>query len=103
MRQGVKALGLGYVAEVLARLRARGEDPAPLAQLLPEPLSRRELEILGLLAQSLSNGEIATQLFISPGTVKRHAHNIYGKMAVSGRREAVAKATALGILAKGGR
>ena len=63
-----------------------------------EVLSQREREILGLFADNLTNKEIGDRLFISTGTVKRHAHNIYGKLAVSGRREAVAKATGLGLL-----
>jgi LuxR family maltose regulon positive regulatory protein len=62
------------------------------------PLSKRELEILALLAQRLSNKEIAGQLHISSETVKRHANTIYEKLDVHSRREAVAKATGLGIL-----
>ena len=61
-------------------------------------LSKRELEVLALLAQRLSNKEIAGQLHISPQTVKRHANTIYEKLDVHSRREAVAKATVLGIL-----
>ena len=63
-----------------------------------EVLSQRELEILALFAGNLTNKEIGDRLFISTGTVKRHAHNIYGKLAVAGRRDAVAKATGLGLL-----
>ena len=63
-----------------------------------EVLSQRELEILSLFADNLTNKEIGDRLFISTGTVKRHAHNIYGKLAVGGRREAVAKATGLGLI-----
>jgi LuxR family maltose regulon positive regulatory protein len=51
-----------------------------------------------LLAQRLSNQEIADKLFISSITVKAHLQNIYGKLGVSKRREAVEKAQALGIL-----
>lgn len=65
---------------------------------LVEPLTDRELEILALLAQRLTAKEIAQALVISPMTVKRHASNIYGKLQVNGRREAVAKATRLGLL-----
>ncbi len=53
---------------------------------------------LGLLAERLSNREIADRLDISPRTVKRHTHNIYEKLGVSGRREVVTKALGLGIL-----
>ena len=65
-----------------------------------DTLSKRELEVLGLLAQHLTNKEIGEQLFISAATVKRHLHNIYEKLYVSGRREAIAKAKGLGIVAK---
>jgi len=48
--------------------------------------------------QTNANKEIADQLFISSGTVKRHTNTIYSKLGVHGRREAVAKATGLGII-----
>jgi LuxR family maltose regulon positive regulatory protein len=70
----------------------------PGHQPLLEVLSQRELEILNLFASNQSSREIAEQLFISPGTVKRHAHNILGKLAVNSRRDAVSKASGLGIL-----
>ena len=63
-----------------------------------EDLTDREFEILRLLAQRLSNQEIADSLFISSRTVKRHLYNLYQKLNVHGRREAIAKARALGIL-----
>jgi LuxR family maltose regulon positive regulatory protein len=65
---------------------------------LIEPLTNRELEVLELMAQRLTNKEIAAQLVISVGTVKQHAYNINQKLNVRGRRQAVAKATSLGIL-----
>jgi len=61
-------------------------------------LTARELDILRLLEQSLSNKDIAARLFISTETVKRHTKNIYRKLEVSGRSPAVAKARELGIL-----
>jgi len=61
-------------------------------------LTNRELDVLELLAQRLSNKEIARQLVISPATVKRHTLSIYGKLGVPGRREAVLKARHLGLL-----
>jgi len=61
-------------------------------------LSNREQEVLSCLAERLTNREIGERLFISPGTVKRHTHSIYNKLAVNSRQEAVAKAEGLGIL-----
>jgi len=65
-----------------------------------EPLSNRELDVLDLLAQRLSNKEIAEKLFLSTTTVKGHMQNIYGKLNVKKRREAVEKARVLGMLKK---
>ena len=74
--------------------------PSTASQPLVEPLTNRELDALELLAQRLSNKEIAEKLFISTTTVKGHLQNIYGKLNVSKRREAVEKAEALGILTR---
>jgi LuxR family maltose regulon positive regulatory protein len=63
-----------------------------------DSLSDRELEVLQLIAEGLTNKEIAARLYLSPGTVKVHAHNIYSKLDVSGRTQAVAKARSLNIL-----
>ena len=65
---------------------------------LTEPLTNRELEILTLLAQRLSNKEIAQELVISPLTVKRHNINIYQKLNANNRREAVVAASNLGLV-----
>ena len=65
---------------------------------LPGSLSKREHEVLILLSRRLSNKEIGERLYISPATVKRHAHNIYEKLRVKDRHEAVAKAGGLGLL-----
>lgn len=65
---------------------------------LVEPITRRELEVLILLADRLTNKEIAESLTISPYTVKNHVSTIYRKLDVAGRREAVTKANALGLL-----
>jgi DNA-binding CsgD family transcriptional regulator len=56
---------------------------------LIEPLTARELEVLGLLANAASNREIADRLVISPRTVESHLANIYGKLGVRGRPEAI--------------
>jgi LuxR family maltose regulon positive regulatory protein len=65
---------------------------------LVEPLSERELEVLRLIAAGRTNGEIAESLYLAVGTVKRHTHNIYGKLDVRTRTQAVARANALGLL-----
>jgi LuxR family maltose regulon positive regulatory protein len=68
------------------------------AQPLMEPLSEREIEILQLIADGLTNQEIGSQLYLSLNTVKAHTRNIYGKLEVKSRTQAVAKARSLGIL-----
>ena len=63
-----------------------------------EPLSRRELEILRLIAQGLSNHEIGERLFLALDTVKGHNRRIFDKLQVQRRTEAVARARELGLL-----
>ena len=65
---------------------------------LVEPLSERELEVLQLIAEGLSNQQIASQLYLSLNTVKVHSRNIYDKLGVHNRTQAVARARAFGIL-----
>jgi LuxR family maltose regulon positive regulatory protein len=61
-------------------------------------LSDRELEVLRLIDQGLSNSEIAAKLVLSTGTVKVHSHNIFSKLGVGSRTQAVNKARALGLI-----
>jgi DNA-binding NarL/FixJ family response regulator len=63
------------------------------------PLSARELEVLRLVAKALSNAQIATELFISEGTVKRHLTNIYAKLDAVSRVDAIKKASAANLIA----
>jgi LuxR family maltose regulon positive regulatory protein len=65
---------------------------------LAEPLTSRELDVLASLREPLSNKEIARKLNISYETTKRHLANIYGKLGVNRRWDAVARAVELGIL-----
>ena len=84
-------------AEVSARVGLR-RRPTSAPQPLIEPLSERELEVLRLIAAGYSNQEIADRLIIAQGTVKRHINNIYGKLQVGSRTQAVAAARDLHIL-----
>ena len=70
----------------------------PLQDVLVEPLSPRELEVLHLMALGRTNREIAQQLVVATGTVKAHAASIYRKLDAANRTEAVARARQLGIL-----
>ncbi|NJN99546.1 MAG: hypothetical protein HC875_38320 [Anaerolineales bacterium] len=65
---------------------------------LIESLSERELELLGLISAGLSNSEIAEKLVVTVGTVKWHLNNIYGKLDVRSRTQAIARARELGLL-----
>jgi LuxR family maltose regulon positive regulatory protein len=73
-------------------------EPHALAAKLIEPLSEREIEVLHLIAEGLTNPEVASRLFLSSNTIKVHARNIYDKLGVNNRTQAVARARALGIL-----
>ena len=72
--------------------------PAQQGAALVDPLTDREFEVLTLLAERLSNKEIAKTLTISPFTVKNHLSTIYGKVGAAGRRQAVHQAKQLGLL-----
>jgi DNA-binding NarL/FixJ family response regulator len=67
-------------------------------QPLVEPLSARELEVLALLAEGLSNQEIANRLTIAPGTVKNHVSNVLSKLSVRDRTQAILRAQEIGLL-----
>ncbi|MDH6127761.1 response regulator transcription factor [Kitasatospora sp. GP82] len=70
--------------------------PAPRAEL-PDGLTAREAEVLALIADGLSNAEIAQELFVSQATVKTHINNLFAKTAVRDRAQAVAYAFSHGI------
>jgi LuxR family maltose regulon positive regulatory protein len=95
-----------YVDKLLAAFpaaRSTSRDPQisrpPSASAnLVEPLSERELEVLRLIADGLSNHEIADKLIIGLGTVKTHINNIFGKLGVKNRTQAVTRARELNLL-----
>lgn len=94
-RQGVTP---DYVGEILAAIGAApGAMPSDASPLV-EPLSEREIEVLRLVAAGLTNREIAQKLIISLGTAKTHTHNLYGKLGVRNRAQAVARARELNLI-----
>ncbi|MGB3715979.1 MAG: tetratricopeptide repeat protein [Candidatus Promineifilaceae bacterium] len=76
------------------------EPDTPTVEMSPmiDPLTSRELDVMRLIGQGLSNPAIAERLTISVGTVKAHTHRIYGKLGVTNRVEAVIKAQELSLL-----
>jgi len=97
-----------YTAKILAAFRVEFDEAASvpdqkstinnLQSKLPEPLSERELEVLRLVAAGLSNQHIADRLVISIRTVKKHLENVYGKLEVDNRVQAVTRAREIGII-----
>lgn len=101
-----------YVARLIAAFKADEQsikerriesypidhEPADSKMSLVEPLSQRELEVLHLIAQGLSNHEICKRLFLSLSTVKGHNLRIFSKLQVQRRTEAVARARELGVI-----
>ncbi|MCB1036267.1 MAG: response regulator transcription factor [Acidobacteria bacterium] len=77
--------GQTTIPHVIALKLLNGDRPADLALA---PLTRREVEILRLLARGLSNHEIADRAHVTPGTVRTHVTNIFNKLGVSNRVEA---------------
>lgn len=73
-------------------------SPSAKSKIRIEPLSKRELEVLELITQGLSNTEISQTLFLALDTVKGHNRKIFGKLQVQRRTEAVARARELGLL-----
>jgi len=94
-----RGVATGYSQHLLVALGEDDVEPAKVYHAeLAEPITARELEVLRLIAVGLSNKEIADELFISVSTVKRHITNLYGKLGVSTRTEALQRARQLALL-----
>lgn len=111
-----RGVALEYIARILAAFPDEMKDVSPLhvadgaglsmavntlaqgpSSSFVEPLTPRELDVLALMTQGLTNKEIAQQLSISHGTVRQHAYNLFQKLQVNTRQQAVLKAADLGI------
>lgn len=90
-----------YVTQLLAAINEQRGDETVMPnpnQLLIEPLSQRELEVLRLLANGHTNQAVADELVIALSTVKKHVNNIFGKLGVGSRTQAVSRARELDLL-----
>jgi len=99
LSRGIKT---NFVSRLLAAFASEGQDDHSAKSSLTtfqlvEPLSERELTVLRLLGAGLSNREIAEELYVSINTVKAHAKNIYSKLGVHGRMQAVQRARELSL------
>ena len=98
VQQGLAKCSPEVTGRLCARLMAARQIITDLAQNVA-PLTARELEVLGYIAQNLSNQEIATLLVIEVRTVKHHVHNILEKLQLNNRRDAALHAAKQGWLA----
>ena len=97
--------GSGYVAKLLAAFRddalpprTLDSPPLPTSQPLIEPLRQREIEVLHHVAQGRSNKEIADEMVVAVSTVKWYLRNIYDKLQVHRRTQALARARELDLI-----
>jgi len=90
------------ISPIIARQLLRKIRPAPSSAFVPmaAPLSEREIEVLNLLARGFSNAECANILTISPNTIGTHVKNIYRKLEVNSRAEALFEASSQGLLSR---
>jgi len=97
LAMAVSAVHEGLLVVDEAFSEALGVRPGPVARLA-EPLTSRELEVLALLSEGLSNKAIASRLEISESTAKFHVAAILGKLGVGSRAEAIVQAARLGLV-----
>ncbi len=101
--RGIEAAHAGSLLALFRAERGRREEaiaraPSPLDPSLADPLSARELEVLKLLAEGLSNREIGERLFLALDTIKGHNRRIFDKLDAKRRTEAIARARDLGLV-----
>lgn len=101
-RASARGIMPDYVRKLLAafeseQIRLQAKSFPTSAQSLLEPLSEREMQVLRLIAQGLSNKEIGKKLFLALDTVKGHNRRIFNKLQVASRTEAIARARELGL------
>ena len=98
LNPGIASRVLRACANVIPQSAATHDDGAVRAQQVVSPLSQRELDVLRLVVEGLSNQEIADRLILSVETVKTHMRHIMEKLAVSDRTQAAVKAMREGLV-----
>jgi DNA-binding NarL/FixJ family response regulator len=96
--RGESFLQPAVAAKVVAEFARLADKPSRHLQIIADPLSEREKEILILVAGGASNREIASRLVIAEGTVKNHVTNILGKLGVTDRTQAALRAHEIGLV-----
>jgi LuxR family maltose regulon positive regulatory protein len=98
-----RAAATGHGGPTVERLLAAFGDASapPFVVALAEPIRERELDVLRCIAAGMSNPEIAAQLYLSPNTVKTHVRNLYAKLGVEKRSQALRRARELGLIGEG--
>ena len=85
----------GFALELLERISGASAADTEARRTLIDPLTERERTVLRYLASTLSNAEIAAELYVSVSTVKTHQRALYRKLGAAGRRDAVQRARLL--------
>ena len=98
--EAIKAthLGQSWIDPAIARVVLEHHQIAPVATKVDYALTERELEVLQLIVDGLSNAEIAQNLYISIGTVKTHVRNILNKLCADDRTQAAVRALRFGLV-----
>jgi len=98
IESAIQAVNAGLIVIAPESLPDLLQDVRPIAEALAEPLSERELEVLDVIAEGLSNKLIAHRLGISEHTVKTHVASIFAKLGAASRTEAVSLAIRRGLV-----